>query len=303
MKRSKEEYENLINNSSLFLIEKKKDGELYAAEERRFLKDLAEYLSLYIYAPERFTETGLEIIETAKSCIKAYNSQTGEFLHYFNKALANTLRVASGKKAIQEARSGMKLTRSDNVLIRKVYRFALLKGYDLSEPTSVSRLRANENMLHKIAEICCVTKADVLYAIRVQYETEVLGEFTANDDGDEASIFDRIKQGLSPDVILERHDDIIGLLKSVSSAYINCRDSQKPLLKKLISIKLIPLVLEIESIQDVPDYDFWDSEIEKQYRKNGKVPTARDIAKLFGVMEQSVSRTGATFFKKVAMKC
>ncbi|GHV03431.1 hypothetical protein FACS189485_06620 [Spirochaetia bacterium] len=94
MKRSKEEYEKLINNSPLFTIDKDKEGELYAAEERRFLTDLAEYLSLYIFTQDTFAEIGLEIIETAKSCIKAFNSGHGKFLHYFDNLYGEGKRSA-----------------------------------------------------------------------------------------------------------------------------------------------------------------------------------------------------------------
>ncbi|MFP3041065.1 hypothetical protein LQZ19_04485 [Treponema primitia] len=303
MKRDKEKYENLINHSQLFLIKKDKDGDLYASEERRFLNDLAEYLSYYnIFKPDYFTEIGLEIIETARSCIKAYDNKTGEFLHYFNKALSNRLQVAKGKRAAQERRQGLKV--GDDTLIRKIDKFALMKGYDLSDISTVKRLCSAENILDIIAEFCCVAKKDVIQAIRTRYETAVLGEFTVNNDGDEISVFDTLNQGLSPDIIIEGQDEVVELLKSIARAYVNCRGSQKPILKELISIKLIPLVLEIESVtESCMEYDFWDVGILKQYRLTGLVPTARDIAAKYDVMEQSVSRTINNFFTKATLKC
>jgi hypothetical protein len=299
MKRIKEEYEDLINHSQIFRIEKDKDGELYASAERRFLNDLVELLLL---TRHDFSEIGLEIIETARACIKSYDSQTGEFLHYFNKALSNRLRVTAGEKAAQERRSGLKV--GNDLLLKKIDRFTLMKGYDLSNISAVRHLCSDENILGVIAELCCVTKETVVYAIRTRYETAVLGEFTVNDDGEEISVFDTINQGLSPDVVIERHDEVIELLKSVAAAYIKSRDSQKPILKKLISIKLVPLVLEIEYMTELSlTYDFWDTEIVEQYRSTGLVPTARDIAAKYDVMEQSVSRTINNFFNKVAVKC
>ncbi|GHU56280.1 hypothetical protein FACS189442_4740 [Spirochaetia bacterium] len=50
-------------------------------------------------------------------------------------------------------------------------------------------------------------------------------------------------------------------------------------------------------------FDFLDADIEKQYRLTGAVPTARDIATMFDVLEQSASRTINNFFKKVEAKC
>jgi hypothetical protein len=96
------------------------------------------------------------------------------------------------------------------------------------------------------------------------------------------------------------NDEVTGLLKSIDRAYTHSRDSQKPLLKKLISVKLVPLVLDLEL--DTA-FGFWDTDIEKQYRLSGAVPTARDIAAMFDVLEQSASRTINNFFKKAAANC
>ncbi|GHT60136.1 hypothetical protein FACS1894109_17320 [Spirochaetia bacterium] len=295
MKRSKEEYEKLINNSPLFTIDKDKEGELYAAEERRFLTDLAEYLSLYIFTQDTFAELGLEIIETAKSCIKAFDSGHGKFLHYFNYALSNRRRVSAGKKAAQERQHGLKV--GDDTLVRKVNGYAHLKGYDLSDTSTIRHLCTDTMNLKVIAALCNVPTEGVVHTIRTIYETSVLGEFTLSDDGNEISIFDRLS---TPETKLEMNDEVIALLKSIDSAYKNSRDSQKPLLKKLISIKLAPVILELELD---PAFDFWDADIEKQYRLTGAVPTARDIAAMFDVLEQSASRTINNFFKKAAAKC
>ncbi|GHV48153.1 hypothetical protein AGMMS49546_38460 [Spirochaetia bacterium] len=295
MKRSREEYEKLLNNSPLFTIKKDKDGELYAAGERRFLTDLAEYLSLYIFAPDTFSELGLEIIETARLCIKAFDTHHGLFLHYFNYALGNRRRVSAGKKAAQERQHGLKV--GDNALIRKVNGFAHLKGYDLSDTSTIRHLCTDTANLELIAALCGVPTEDVVRTIRTIYETSVLGEFTLNDDGEEKSIFDRIS---TLETKFEMNDEVIELLKSIDSTYKNSRESQKPLLRKLISIKLVPLILELEL---ETAFDFWDTDIEKQYRLTGAVPTARDIAAMFDVLEQSASRTINNFFKKVSANC
>jgi hypothetical protein len=103
-----------------------------------------------------------------------------------------------------------------------------------------------------------------------------------------------------PETKPEMNDEVIELLKSIDSTYKISRDSQKPLLKKLISIKLVPVIFELELD---PAFGFWDTDIEKQYRLTGAVPTARDIAAMFDVLEQSASRTINNFFKKVAANC
>ncbi|GHT71548.1 hypothetical protein FACS1894110_24810 [Spirochaetia bacterium] len=297
MKRSKEEYEKLLNNSPLFNIDKDKESELYGAVERRFLTDLAEYLSLYIFTQDTFAELGLEIIETARLCIKAFDSSKGIFLHYFNYALSNRRRVSAGKKAAQERQHGLKV--GGNALIRKVNGYARLKGFCLSDTSTIRHLCTDTTNLAVIAQLCGVPTEDVVRTIRTIYETSVLGEYTVNDDGNEISIFDSLKSVSAPKTTTEMNDEVIGLLKSIDNTYKDSRDSQKPLLKKLINIKLVPMILELELD---PAFDFWDTDIEKQYRLTGAIPTARDIAAMFDVLEQSASRTINNFFKKVAEK-
>ncbi|GHV87014.1 hypothetical protein AGMMS50255_3100 [Spirochaetia bacterium] len=298
MKRTKEEYEKLLNNSPLFTIDKDKEGELYTAGERRFLTDLAEYLSLYTFTQDTFAEIGLEIIETAKACIKAFDRSQGQFLHYFNYALSNRRRVSAGKKAAQERQHGLKV--GDSALIRKVHGFAHLKGFCLSDTQAIRHLCSDTANLEVIVQLCGVPAEDVVRTIRTIYETSVLGEYTVNDDGNEISIFDSLNRVSASETTTEMHDEVIELLKSIDSTYKNSRDSRKPLLKKLISIKLVPLILDLEL--DTA-FDFWDADIEKQYRLTGAVPTARDIATMFDVLEQSASRTINNFFKKVEAKC
>jgi hypothetical protein len=137
---------------------------------------------------------------------------------------------------------------------------------------------------------------EVARTIRAIYETSVLGEFTVNDDGNAISIFDSLNRASAPDTTAETNGEAIELLRSIDSAYKNSRESQKPLLKKLISIKLVPSILELDL---GTAFEFLDADIEKQYRLTGAVPTARDIAAMFDVLEQSASRTINNFFKKV----
>lgn len=104
--RTREELENLINGSSLFLIDRVKDTELFVAEERKFLSDLVGLMSL---VRRDFADIGSEIILTAKACIKAYKRENGAFLNYFNHAL----KTALVKEKIKEAKLREKLVYGD----------------------------------------------------------------------------------------------------------------------------------------------------------------------------------------------
>jgi len=104
--RTKEELENLINGSSLFSINRAIDKELFIVEERKFLLDLVE---LMVLVRKDFADIGLEIILTAKACIKAYKQENGAFLNYFN----HSLKTALIKEKVKEAKLHEKLVSGD----------------------------------------------------------------------------------------------------------------------------------------------------------------------------------------------
>lgn len=123
--RTKEEFENLINGSPLFSIDRMVDAELFVAEERKFINDLVDLMRL---TRRDFTEIGSEIIMTAKACIRAYKKERGMFLNYFNHALKTTLI----KEKIKEAKYQENVT-SGNAPVR---------GKDGGEDTEVLDLVA-----------------------------------------------------------------------------------------------------------------------------------------------------------------
>ena len=114
---TREEYENLINNSPLFEIDKESSPALYKTERYKFLTILTDYYRLYIYPQKPLDYYGMTLIETAVECIKYYNKSKGDFLHLFNSSMKRDLHIAKAKEIIEEKRQGIRVSNEDDKLI------------------------------------------------------------------------------------------------------------------------------------------------------------------------------------------
>ena len=75
-----EEFENLINNSPLFDVDKINNSELYKSEKYKFTELLAQYYQVYIFPHKPLEDYSYTLIETATECIRYYDRAKGEFL-------------------------------------------------------------------------------------------------------------------------------------------------------------------------------------------------------------------------------
>ena len=85
---TKEEYEEKIDHSPLFRLDKEREPIRYETERRILLKMLTEYYVQYIYRDKPLESYSLTLIETAHECIRYYNEGKGAFLHLFKQTAA-----------------------------------------------------------------------------------------------------------------------------------------------------------------------------------------------------------------------
>ena len=114
---TREEYENLINNSPLFEIDKESSPAFYVTEERKQINLIVDYYSHYIYPNKDMSDYDLPLIQTAKVCIEGYNKKNGAFLNYFNYCLATYSCRYSSLKKVSSLISGLLLTKLISSLI------------------------------------------------------------------------------------------------------------------------------------------------------------------------------------------
>jgi hypothetical protein len=283
---NKEKYEQLILASPLFSLDKEKECVAY---KREALK-MVEYLYLYLLEinEEKYIEYGLEITETANKCIANFDVSNGNFLHYFNSAMAKEYRRASAKKQIEEARCGIHITDDDDRNIRKLLRFMESRG--ITNP--------NDVQISLMAESIGISEQSVREYILMNSNSYTLSDTTINEDGEEISLFDTVASTDENYVdIAEQSDNSVDLLRKIETAYLLCQERQKPIISAMMTIKVCKIVCEYKISLD--GLSFINKEIITQFIRTGILPTQREVAQKFDKNEASISRTIATFTDKI----
>jgi hypothetical protein len=285
--KAKEELENLINKSQLFSIDGSRDTELFATEERRFINDLAELMKA---TRKDFAEVGLEIIQTAKACIKAYKPDCGNFLNYFNSSLKKTVHVAKAKQIIEQKRNGFTLDEKTDQTIRQLIKYAKAKGDDIY----------SRNFAKKASEALNISFQKVEEAIAINEGIAIRVKNAINQDGEKSEIFDFIAAKIdTPEEAATKENSIRVIVEAMDMEFRKQQERTKPLLKKLLTIRLIEAIDEIKFFEKIlSGITFLDSEVCSQYKLHGSIPKAREIAEANGKSEESASRTLKIFLEK-----
>ena len=284
------ELEKFINESPLFLIDRVRDKELFILEERRFLADLAEFLSL---TRNDFSKIGYEIFISAKACIKSYKIECGAFLNYFNVALRKTLSTQKAKEEISQTRGGITLDQKTDKIIRYSIEYKRICGDDRDE----------SGFVNKIAGALNITSDKVFEAIAINREIFVQsGNVPIKmKDGKEGELFDLVadKTSSTNDALADEAS-VQTYLQTIDEAFQKQQDRVKPLLSMLLTSQILKDLGDLRLIEKViSGASFINKQIYSGYKENRTVPTAREIAESCGVMEASASRTINTFTKKI----
>ncbi|MDR2596009.1 MAG: hypothetical protein LBC76_01690 [Treponema sp.] len=284
------ELEKLINESPLFRIDRIKDKELFIVEERRFLADLAELLSL---TRKDFCKIGYEIVLSAKACIKSYKVECGAFLNYFNTALKKTISAQKAKEEISDTRSGITLEQKTDQIIRYIAKYEKICGEEPDESRFVNR----------IADVLNITPEKAFEAIAINRDIYVQSGSVPimEKDGKKGELFDLIADKTSsPNDVLTDEAAVKTYLQTIDAAFQKQQDRLKPILSKLLTAQVLKALGDIRLIEKViSGVSFINRQIFEGYKENRTVPTAREIAESCGVREESASRTINTFIKKI----
>ena len=286
---TREEYENLINNSPLFEIDEASAPMLYQAERYNFLTRLTDYYRFYIYSNKPLDFYSMTLIITANECIKYYNRGKGQFLHLFNTAMKRELHIAKAIEIIEEKRQGIKISKEDDKLIRKVIMFAKSKNLDIYDSATQEKISNALNIdIAKLKEIIIINDNAVGVPSTI-----------INEDGDEIELFDLqpSKEKNAEEKIVER-DSLNDRLKDIEAEYLDAQDRQK----KILSMLLTTEIIKSQGLDLIKTnrFVFFNKDILDYFEINQKLPTAKIIGELCGVSEQSISRTYKNF--KIKLK-
>lgn len=286
---TREEYENLINNSPLFEIDEESAPMLYKAERYNFLTHLTDYYRFYIYPNKPLDFYSMTLILTANECIKYYNRGKGQFLHLFNTAMKRELHIAKAIEIIEEKRQGIKLSKEDDKLIRKVVMFAKSKNLDIYDSATQEKISDALNIdIAKLKEIIIINDNAVGVPSTI-----------INEDGDEIELFDLqpSKEKNAEEKIIEI-DSLNDRLRDIEAEYLDAQDRQK----KILSMLLTTEIIKSQGLDLIKTnrFAFFNRDILDYFELNHTLPTAKIIGELCGVSEQSISRTYKNF--KIKLK-
>lgn len=288
---TREEYENLINNSPLFEIDKESSPVLYKSERYNFLTLLTDYYRFYIYPNKSLETYSMTLLETAMECIKYYDKDKGAFLHLFNSSMKRDLHIAKAKEIIEEKRQGIRVSNEDDKLIRKIIALANSKGlniYDLTVQQKISKVLNLE--LSRLQEL-----------LRINDDAIAVSSTVTNDDGDEVEVFDlQSSHEKTPEDKMAEESAFITLVEKINDVFKTIQDRQKKLISMLLTAEIIKACDEdLEAKNVLTGKELFNKEVFNYYEKHGELPTAKQIGEILGVSEQSLSRTYKNFKEKL----
>lgn len=293
---TREEFENLINNSSLFDIDKVSNPELYKTEKYAFFALLTDYYRTYIFPKKPLEEFSYTLIETATECLKYFDKSNGEFLHLFNAVMKRDLSIAKKKELIDTHRKGIKLSTYDEQMIRKVFALAKSKNLDIYD----SAIQA------KIAVALGIGADRIKELILLNDNAVAVSATVTNDDGDEVELFDlQENKADTPDNAVIAKDGLKELVGQIDSVFQTVQERQKRSLSLLLTAEIVKaLDYDIKAIVDLlQGLAFFNKEIIDRLKVSGDIPTAKEIGQACGVSEQSLSRTYKNFKAKLKQNC
>lgn len=289
---TREEYENLINNSPLFAIDKESSPALYKSERYNFLTLLTDYYRFYIYPNKSLDSYSMTLMETAMECIKYYDKDKGAFLHLFNSSMKRDLHIAKAKEIIEEKRQGIRVSNDEDKLIRKIIALANSKGLDIYDLTVQQKISRALNLeLSRLQEL-----------LRINDDAVAVSSTMTNDDGDEVELFDlQSSHEKNAEDRLADDSAYVSLVEKINGVFNTVQDRQKKLLSMLLTVEIIKACDEdLDKAKNVlTGKKLFNEEVLDYYKKHDELPTAKQIGVICGVSEQSLSRTYKIFKEKL----
>ena len=289
---TREEYENLINNSPLFEIDKESSPALYKSERYNFLTLLTDYYRFYIYSNKSLDSYSMTLVETAMECIKYYDKEKGEFLHLFNSSMKRDLHIAKAKEIIEEKRQGIRVSNEDDKLIRKIIALANSKGLDIYD----------RNVQEKISKALNLETSRLQELLRINDDAVAVSSTVTNEDGDEVELFDlQSSHEKNAEDKMADESAFVSLVEKINDVFKAIQDRQKKLLSMLLTAEIIKACDEdLDKAKNVLTCkELFNKEVFDYYEKHGELPTAKQIGEILGVSEQSLSRTYKNFKEKL----
>ena len=287
---TKEQYENLIENSDVFNISVSENEYRYKKEIRKLTNHLWEYCQNIF----EFEEYGVEFVEVINDAVKSYNKDLGRFIPYFLSAFYKREKSALGKHKLDKIRGGIRIPQKIDKIIRSYMKYCKIYNKDIYD----------DNAQTEFSKIFKIEKEVIQKILKINKDCVVENEWIEGDEGQEVSIFEKISSCDNLDDNLIDTENFLEQLNFIDSVYKNLQNRENQ--KKILSILLTKSIAEefgvsfYKELKNVK-FDFINIPILEKFI-TGSTITNKEIAKMFNVTEQSLSRTYNNFKKLVREK-
>ena len=253
---------------------------------------------LYVYEDQFYRNSGIDsiampFVNALKYCLNSYDSSKQDFLHYFNFSLAREIKKERAKENEQKFRGGIKIDSGTQEMIHLLIKFAKSRNADIYD---ISFQEQAAKYLNKSIQ-------EIQELIDINDNAKTINTEISNEEGDSISILDMQESGdLSPDEKYEQNATIVEYFEMFEKAFNSLQDRAQT--NQIISILLTSKILDTIGMEDIVISEivkksFCSKQVLKLYIDKGEVITARQLARVLGIHEASISRTFNNFIKKV----
>lgn len=280
-KNDKEKYEQLINESPLFSLDKETEKIAFIKERTKMVEHLYNYL-LSINC-EKYKPYGYEVTEAAIQCIESFDSTKGEFLHYFNYVWKRKYSYIQLKEYQDNTYRGLHISGNDIRNVYKYIRYIKELGMDYDREELYLKLsQAMQLPVDKISELAKLA------------ELRIVGDSATNEDGEEESLWNFIPNNVDIEKLFIEKEDKKEFLDKVERVFNSLQKREKPIISDILTTKLWLYLDETDK-----KYSFISKKVTEEWKKTGILPTQREIASEYNRHEASVSTSIKNFRKKI----
>ena len=305
--KSKEQFEELINNSPFFELS---EGDFYYNSELSKLRnDVFEYCINYTWKEAweidfKFNGAMSDVLwDTICNCISTYKKSYGEFIHYFNSALKQNYNRKKAEEKFVVSKGGICISKKAYIAVKNTIEYAKCHELDINNDSDKEQLAILLNMS--------------IDSLNKQIDIYNLNHISFNQTNSEGNEY---LSEMIPDLNVSRDEEemiaenVARFMKAAEQVFNILQDRQKPIISFLFTMEVFLKLLDVDKGEDknhlkdrareinenLMKYSFYNSNVFKCYNSYDRLPKQREFANVVGRDEASISRAYKVFKGKVA---
>ena len=252
------------------------------------VEDLYRYVTLT--GGKGYEDMGLEIVETAHSCLSSYDREKGPFLHYFQSALKRRVHREAALRSAAKKRGDVALPEHVQRQLFQLEAIARAKELPVED----------ETVVRTAAAVLELSEDRIRALIRLDRQFRSVPDRVQDPEREEASLFDLIPGGPALEEGLLERQSAQEFLAALERCYLQCRESQREVLSKLLTARILT-GCPPDLFRQCSQAAYFDADMYRRCLDTGTVPSGREIAAELGRHEASISRTMTRFLENLNM--